>query len=325
MLALSAQALSQRGHDIVLVVAPGAPRYATDREELRALADGLGCRFLAVPNLSDAETMAALAQSGAEVAISVNWPTIVPPAVLELFSHGVLNAHAGDLPRHRGNATIAWAILTGEPEVVLTIHRMDAGLDSGPVFAKRACAITENTYVGDVYAFCERTAPELFSEVVDGLARGALQPTPQPGAPASSLRCHPRTPEDGWIDWSQDAVALARLVRASAQPFGGAYTALGDERLTVWRARAEPLASEHLGVPGQVVELRDDSGAVAVLTAAGVLVLARVQSGQGPVVPATELLRSTRLRLGIHLPTRLHELERRVAALERRLSRDVEP
>jgi methionyl-tRNA formyltransferase len=322
MLALAAQALHERGHEIVLVAVPGGPSYATDAEPLRALASRLNRTCLDVAHLAAPEALAALRAGDAEVAISVNWPTIVPDAVLQAFPHGVLNAHAGDLPRYRGNATLAWAILAGEPEIVLVVHRMDAELDAGPVFAKRACPIDDTTYIGDAYAFCERAVPELFADVVDGLEQGTLAPTPQPAEPAASLRCFPRTPEDGWIDWSQDAVAIARLVRASAEPFDGAYTALGADHLTIWRARAEALPYAYVGVPGQVVQRRLASGEVGVLTASGILVLERVQAAGDAIVPAAELLRSTRLRLGIHVPTRLAELSRRVIALEQRLARE---
>lgn len=322
MLSAAARALAQHGHEVVLVVAPAGPQHAGDAGRMRALAEDLGCPFEVASDLGAASMLEAVAASGAEVGVSVNWPTIVPPPALAAFAHGLLNAHAGDLPRYRGNATIAWAILAGEPRVVVTVHRMDAGLDSGPVLAKRALALDASTYVGDVYARCEEVVPELFVEVLDGLAEGTLAAVAQPDEPAAGLRCFPRTPADGWIDWAQDAPMLARLVRASAEPFDGAFTALGGERLTIWRARAEPLAYAHLGVPGQVVELRRAGGEVAVLcgSRSGVLVLERVARGAGtPPVAATDVLTSTRTRLGLHVPTALGDLERRVAALEGRI------
>lgn len=320
MLLRAARALHDHGHEVVLLLAPSGRHVDATAGHLRDLADELGCDFLGVPSLTLPDALAALAGSGAEVAVSVNWPTLVPTQVLELFPHGVLNAHAGDLPRHRGNATISWAILTGEPQVVVTIHRMDAGLDSGPVLAKRPCPLDASTYVGDVLAFCERVVPELFVEVVAGLAGGTLQPMPQPEEPGSSLRCFPRTPADGWIEWPQDAESLARLVRASAEPFEGAYTVAGGDRLAVWRAHAEQLPYPSLGVPGQVIELRKAAGEVAVLTGSGVLVLERVQTpNSGPVAPV-EVLKSTRLRLGLHLPTVVADLSHRLAGLERRLA-----
>ena len=320
MLAAAARALHEHGHAVVLVATPGGPRDDADTSAFRALADELACPFVATPDLGAPEALAAIARSGAEVGVSVNWTMLVPPQAFAQFAHGVLNAHAGDLPRYRGNATIAWAILADEREVVLTVHRMDEGLDSGPVCAKRSFPLDASTYVGDVYAWCERAVPELFVEVLDGLEAGTLTPVAQPTEPGAGLRCFPRTAADGWIDWSRDAVALARLVRASAEPFGGAFTALDGHRLTIWRAHAEPLAYDHLGVPGQVVELRASTGEAAVLTGDGALVLERVALGDGEPVAAAQRLTSTRARLGLHAPTVLEDLLRRVAALERRLS-----
>lgn len=322
MLSSAARALHEHGHTVVLVAVPDGPRDAADTSVFRELAQELSCPFLAASDLGAPQALATMARTGAEVGVSVNWTTLVPPQALQLFTHGVLNAHAGDLPRFRGNATIAWAILAGERRVVLTVHQMDEGLDSGPVLGKRSCPLDEATYVGDVYAWCEQTVPEMFVEVLDGLADGTLAPVAQPECDGAELRCFPRTPADGWIEWSQDAAALARLVRASAEPFEGAYTALGSDRLTIWRAHAEPLSFDHLGVPGQVVELRAATGEVAVLTGAGGLVLEWVGLGERGPVPAAELLRSTRVRLGLHVPSMLDDLLRRVAVLERRLSEE---
>jgi methionyl-tRNA formyltransferase len=321
MLSAAARALREHGHEVVLVVAPAGPQHAAEAARMRALARDLVCPFEVSADLGAPAALAAVAASGAEVGVSVNWPTIVPPPALSAFARGVLNAHAGDLPRYRGNATIGWAILAGEPSVAVTVHRMDAGLDSGPVLAKRALALDDATYVGDVLAWCEEVVPQLFVEVLDGLAGGTLAAVAQPDALAAGLRCFPRTPADGWIEWAQDAALLARLVRASAEPFDGAFTAVAGQRLTIWRAHAERLPYEHLGVPGQVVELRRGSGEVAVLCGAGsgVLVLERVAlGGGGTPVAATDVLSSTRTRLGLHVPTALDDLVRRVATLEGR-------
>jgi methionyl-tRNA formyltransferase len=316
MLLDAIRAVSESGHQVVLVAsAPEAGGDPVTPAAFRAVAEELGCTYVDSPSLDAADGDASLRAAAADVAISVNWPTVIPPQALAAFPHGVLNAHAGDLPRFRGNATPNWAILAGEPEVVVTIHRMDEGLDSGPILCQRRFPLDDSTYVGDVYAFSERVVPEMFMEALDGLEQGTLAAMPQPSDPAARLRCLPRMPQDGWIDWSRDAVSLARLVRASAEPFAGAFTSLGTQRLVVWRAHAEELAYAHLGVPGQVAEVRA-TGEVAVLTGDGILVLERVQAEEQPAGgPPAELLRSTRMRLGVSVPAlldRLDELERRL-------------
>jgi UDP-4-amino-4-deoxy-L-arabinose formyltransferase/UDP-glucuronic acid dehydrogenase (UDP-4-keto-hexauronic acid decarboxylating) len=209
------------------------------------------------------------------------------------FQYGILNAHGGDLPRYRGNAPFAWALLNGEQMAGITIHRMDDGLDTGPVFLKRFIPITSDTYIGDLYRELAAAVPAMFVEAVADIERGR-QPSPQTGP---SLRGYPRRPSDAEIGWRCSAEHLARLVRASAEPFGGAYTCLGDQRLTIWRARPAEWAEAFSAVPGQVLA-RDPSGAVAIAAGVGVLEITEVQVANGPRVSPASIIRSLRTRLG---------------------------
>jgi UDP-4-amino-4-deoxy-L-arabinose formyltransferase/UDP-glucuronic acid dehydrogenase (UDP-4-keto-hexauronic acid decarboxylating) len=291
----SVASLVAAGHEIVLVAtASAAPEYRVDEQTFEALGRDLGVPFLSDVRLE--EHLDVIRACGAEVAVSVNWPTLVPRDVLDAFPLGVVNAHAGDLPRFRGNAAPNWAIITGEPQVAATLHLMDEGLDSGPILARRTHPLEEDTYIGDVYAFLDEAFPALFVEVVGGLADRSLEAVPQPADPSLSLRCLPRRPQDSELDWALPARQLARIVRASAEPFAGAFSTLDGTRLTVWRARAEEPPGLLLGVAGQVVERRSESGEVTVLTGEGVLVLGEVEL-DGRRVPATDVLGSTRLRL----------------------------
>jgi methionyl-tRNA formyltransferase len=271
----------QAGHECVHVAtAPAAPEYDVGPDDFAALARRLGASF------------GELEPRGAEIAISVNWPALIPGDVRARFPGGILNGHAGDLPRFRGNAAPNWAILLGERRVVATVHEMADELDAGPILVQRALEIDESTYIGDVYAFLERTFPALFAEALDGLEVGTLGPRPQAGEP---LRCYPRRPEDGELDWRLGAVALARLVRASAEPFAGAYGWLEGERTTVWRAHAAPLREPSAGICGQVIARRPETGEVDVLTGDGRLVLEEVETAAGRL-PAAEAIRSLRAR-----------------------------
>jgi UDP-4-amino-4-deoxy-L-arabinose formyltransferase/UDP-glucuronic acid dehydrogenase (UDP-4-keto-hexauronic acid decarboxylating) len=287
-------ALRKAGHDIVLIAtAPAATEYGIGERDFELLAHEIGCRYIGTGPLNAAH----LRELGAEAAVSVNWPTLLPAEVLGSFRHGVINAHAGDLPRYRGNACPNWAILTGEPRVVLTLHRMSEALDAGPVLLKKPFALDERTYIGDVYEFLAKAIPQAFVEAIDGLARGTLKPAPQDPDPSKSLRCFPRRPEDSELAWARPASDLARVVRASAEPFAGAYTHLEGRKLVVWRARAAELPYAWLGVPGQVAAIDAATGEVTVLAGRGVLVIEEAAVGERRGKPAT-LIRSTRARLG---------------------------
>jgi methionyl-tRNA formyltransferase len=317
MLYESVGACLRAGHEAVLVAtSPAAPEYDVRERDFEALAAELNCSYFCATRLDSPQQLALLREARAEVAISVNWPTRIGAPARAQFTHGVVNAHAGDLPRYRGNACPNWAILEGEERVVLSLHVMADELDAGPLLAQRALPLKASTYIRDVYDFLERTVPELFAEVLTGLEQGTAKPREQPRDPRLSLRCYPRRPEDGEIEWSHGAERIARLVRATAEPFAGAFGWLEDTKVTIWRARAEPLPQPSLGMPGHVVEIGGHAGEVAVLTGAGLLVLETVERGSSGRMRAADVITSTRQRF----VGRLAALEGRLRALEERVA-----
>jgi methionyl-tRNA formyltransferase len=291
--------LTAVGHDIVsIVTCQAAPEYGVREEHFEALAQEVDAEFLLTQTINGPEAIALLARGHADVAVSVNWISIVHEEACSIFPHGILNAHAGELPRYRGNAPVAWAILQGESRVGISIHRMTPGeLDSGPIIRMDFFPLSETTYVGHVYQHLERRVPELFVEALAGLAAGTIVPCPQPMDPAKALRCYPRRPEDAFIDWRQSTKAIERLVRASAEPFSGAYTLFQGDRLIIWRARGEAWPCPSLSIPGQVVSRDGRTGEVGVATADGIIVMEEVGRQTTRCAPAT-LIKSLRDRLG---------------------------
>jgi UDP-4-amino-4-deoxy-L-arabinose formyltransferase/UDP-glucuronic acid dehydrogenase (UDP-4-keto-hexauronic acid decarboxylating) len=183
---------------------------------------------------------------------------------LTTFPLGVLNAHAGDLPRFRGNACPNWAILTGEPHVGLCVHRMVPELDAGPVFLRDRLALDDDTYIGDVYAWLERRIPEMLAAAIDGLSDNTLAPVPQPDDPALVLRAYPRRPEDSRIEWAWPRRRVLAMVRASSRPFSGAFAYLeGERKLIIWRAAQITSPGEILAAPGQVCDRLEGDPAIA--------------------------------------------------------------
>jgi UDP-4-amino-4-deoxy-L-arabinose formyltransferase/UDP-glucuronic acid dehydrogenase (UDP-4-keto-hexauronic acid decarboxylating) len=317
----AAKASMARGHALCLVgTAAPSPEYTAGERDFAALAQAAGCPFFIESQKPAPEVAGLIEASGAEVAISVNWPRLMRHELRSRFLHGVINAHAGDLPRYRGNACPNWAILNGEPEVVVTLHRMDDGLDSGPVLARRRLPIGDDTYIGDIYRMLNEAIPALFADLLDALQSGRAVEQAQPLDPSLALRCFPRRESDSEIDWSRAALDVARLVRASAEPFAGAYSWLDGRRVRIWRARAATLPYRWSGVPGQVAEIGAD--AVAVLCGEGVLLLEEIQIEGAGRAPAGRAIRSTRMRFGVDRDKDIAVLARRVADLEARLGKD---
>ena len=257
LLLRTAQLLSDVGHEIGLVGTCRAEAfYRTDEAAFEAFAEEVGAAFFNDARINAPERIADLRRSGCEIGVSVNWLTVLREEACAAFPRGVLNAHAGDLPRFRGNACPNWAILMGEPHVGLCIHQMEPGeLDSGAVFLRDRYPLDATTYIGDVYAWLERRIPEMFRETIERLERGTIEAIPQPTDPNAALRCHPRRPEDARIWWREDAETISRLVRASSQPFDGAYCFLEGERRVTDLERPQSLCRRHpfLAIPGQVL------------------------------------------------------------------------
>jgi len=246
--------LHAAGHELTFIwTAEAEPFYAAPAEDFQALANRLNlpCRVSARLNTADARAL--LAASRSDLAVSINFPGLIGPEILELFPGGILNAHAGDLPRYRGNACPNWAILNGEERVGLTIHQMAPQLDAGPIIMKDYLPLTSETYIGDIYAWLERRIPEMFLAAVNGLADNSLRPQPQPDDPRLALRVFPRRPEDGLINWAAPAETVMRVVRANSRPFAGAFTRLeGQRKVVIWRARPWDPGYAYCAVPGQV-------------------------------------------------------------------------
>ena len=310
--------LAQAGHEPVLIgTAPPVPEYGVGEADFERVARKYGCAYFADPDINTRRYADLALTSGAQVAVSINWPILLGARIRSCFEHGVVNAHPGDLPRYRGNACPNWAILNGEDRVVVTLHRMEDGLDDGPILLQDEITLTADTYIGDVYRELDTLVPRLFTELLDRLSHGTLIPKGQDTNPAVSLRCYPRHPRDGLIDWRQPAGELAALVRASAEPFAGAYTYLDGRLLRIWRARQAEMPFPWLGVPGQVAQRTTATGEVTVLCGQGVLAIEEVQvEGGDERVAAARAIRSTRTRLGAGLEERLGGVEQRLAALE---------
>ena len=300
MLLRAIELLLERGHEVTLVATCRARAGAhVLPSEFASLAETLSAEFIESQRLDTPDALAAIRRSGAELAVSIDWVGLLPASVCEAFPSGILNLHAGDLPRYRGNSPIAWAILAGEDRIGVTVHLMDAEeFDSGPIVCKSYYPIDSSTYMHHVFEFVEVEGPRLLAEAVDGIAAGRVRLVPQDSVGLEVLRCYPRTAADGQIDWSASAEHIVRLVRASSEPYAGAFTYFEGHLTRVWRARWQPWREPSCAVPGQCVSRDLNSGEVGIASGNGVVVLEEVQLEGGQRVASADVIRSTRARLG---------------------------
>ena len=161
---------------------------------------------------------------------------LLPQSVLDLAPLGAVNLHPSLLPHYRGRAALNWAILRGERQIGLSAHFVDDGVDCGDIIAQRTFVLHEHEDVGDALLRLYPMYEELSLEVVSAFRNGTIHRTPQ--APGKWPIWPRRRPEDGLIDWSGDADSIVNLVRAVARPFSGAFSWMGSDKITIWKARA---------------------------------------------------------------------------------------
>jgi methionyl-tRNA formyltransferase len=246
----------------------------------RALALGLPVRQPAT--LTEQAAAAELAALAPDVMVVVAYGLLLPPAILGIPRLGCLNVHASLLPRWRGAAPVARAILAGDVRTGVCIMRMEAGLDTGPVMLRRETAIGARETAGELESRLAEEGGLAIVAALDVLASGRVVFEPQDGSQATWAA--KLTKADARLDWRETAAQLERRVRAF-NPRPVAETTLDGAQLRIHEAEVAPAG--HGPVPGTV--LRADAAGIAVMTGEGALVLRRVQLPGRRVVTAVEL------------------------------------
>jgi methionyl-tRNA formyltransferase len=284
-------------HRVVAVITrPDRPagrgqRMAAPPVKRRALAAGIP--VLQPPRLRDPEWPERLGGLGAEVAVVAAFGQILPPALLEAPRHGSINVHASLLPRYRGAAPIAWAIIRGEAETGVTTFRMDAGMDTGPLLLQEATPIGPEETAGELAARLAELGARVLIRTLDGL--DALAPRAQNHSQATLA---PRlTKEDGRLRLTESARDLANRVRG-CNPWPGAALMTPTGRLLVWRTVALPHPTS--AAPGTLVP-GGPAGALCIATGQGLLLPLEVQPESRKAMPWEDFLRGARLGAGTRL------------------------
>jgi methionyl-tRNA formyltransferase len=221
------------------------------------------------------ETLELLRGLALDALVVVAYGLILPPAALTSPRLGCINIHASLLPRWRGAAPIQRALLAGDTKTGVTIMRMDAGLDTGPMLARREMDLRPQDTAKTVHDRLASLGAQLIGDTLDALNEGRVREVPQPSDGVTYAEKVNKT--EALIDWQQDAMQVSRRVRAF-NPWPVAETRFNGAQLRIWDAEVRD------------AEVRDagghDRAAPATATAAG----ATAGSGAAPgtVLAATD-------------------------------------
>lgn len=242
---------------------------------VKTLALELGIPVIQPEKLRQPEALEQLRAWSPDVIVVAAFGQILRQDVLDLPPFGCINVHASLLPRWRGAAPINAAILHGDGETGITIMKMDAGLDTGPILSQRAVRIAPDETAGSLFAKLSRLGADLLLDTLPGYLAGEIEPRPQPeeGVTYASML----KKEEGRLDFSRPAKELERRIRAF-NPWPGTYFEWDGNLLKVHRAGSSSSLRRGSG-PGKVREGQRliVDGLPAVGTSEGLLVLEEVQ------------------------------------------------
>jgi methionyl-tRNA formyltransferase len=224
-----------------------------------------------------------------DLLVVVAYGLILPAAVLQIPRLGCINIHASLLPRWRGAAPIQRSLLAGDSSTGVTIMRMEAGLDTGPMLASRRTDITELDSAGSLHDRLAAMGAELMVETLPAIASATVRESPQPGQGVTYADKIDKA--EARIDWSLDAQRIWRQVRAF-DPWPVAETRYAGQQLRVWKAQL--LEGQTQGSQAGSVLSATEQG-IDVACGQGILRILRLQLAGRKPLSAGDFLKGQRL------------------------------
>jgi methionyl-tRNA formyltransferase len=268
---------------------PAGRGLALSESPVKKLAAARGVRVVQPASLKDAGVAKELELLRPDIIVTAAFGLIFPQSLLGLPPRGAVNVHASLLPRWRGAAPIQRALLAGDKETGVSIMQMDAGLDTGPVLLREAITILGSDTAGTLSDRLADLGGKLAVRLLDALEGGALHAVPQP---TEGVTYAPKLARDEFrLDWSQDAAAVDRRVRAF-NPWPGAAARVRGVEVKIWScavAAGEAQAGEVLSA---------DADGLCIACGRGALRVTELQRAGGKRLRAADFLRGFPLAAG---------------------------
>ncbi|WP_429036665.1 methionyl-tRNA formyltransferase [Aeromonas media] len=284
-------ALLSSDHEVVAVYTqpdkPAGRGQKLTASPVKALALAHDLPVYQPTSLRNEEAQAELAALGADLMVVVAYGLILPKAVLDTPRLGCLNVHGSLLPRWRGAAPIQRAIWAGDSETGVTIMQMDVGLDTGAMIRKVSCTIASDETSASLYDKLAELGPQALVDTLNAMAAGHTTAEVQDDALANYAQ--KLSKEEARIDWSMEAVAIERCIRAF-NPWPISWFEVAEQTIKVWQATV--IDSDH-GQPVGTL-LKADKQGIDVATGKGVLRLLTLQPPGKKAMSVPDLLNSRR-------------------------------
>lgn len=265
-------------------------------DDIRSLTETSGHRFIEARNVAKGAAKAFWQQNSVDLMLMVNWRYIVPAEVYSRAGRGCYVFHDSLLPKYRGFSPTVWAMVNGERKTGVTLFRVAEDFDAGDVVDQVCVTVGKNDAIGTVVQNVSLKYLDVLERNFANLLDGTVVCYPQ-NHDEATYTCK-WTPADAQIDWRKGSHDIYNLIRATSQPYPGAFTYWQGRKLTIWVAELATSPRRYVSnAPGRVVDSHAN-GAVTVLTGDGIILVRTVQPEGDEQVDAASILKPPSTTLG---------------------------
>lgn len=294
----SLEALLQSDDQVVGVVSqPDRPKGRGQQlvaPPVKLVAERAGIPILQPLKIRTPEFLQALSAWRPDLIAVAAYGRILHTPILRLPPMGCVNVHGSLLPKYRGAAPVQWAVINGETKTGITTMLMDEGMDTGPMLLQDQLEITPDDTAGTLALRLAELGGRLLVKTITQLKARSVTPTKQDDAQATMAPLLKK--EDGLIDWTMTATALAHRVRGLS-PWPGAYTFFGEERWNIGKAVSNVGVTTE--TPGTIVAVNKQ--AIVVATGDGLLDILEIQTANSKRMSVGQFVAGHRVTAGMRV------------------------
>ena len=210
-------------------------------------------KHVKVENINDNQNVYLLKTIKPDIILVMGWSQIIKDDILKIPSIGIVGSHPTELPKYRGRAPIPWTILKELKKSALTFFWMDKGTDSGDILDQEIFSIEENEDATSLYSKITDLGKKMILRNLESIEQGVINKRKQDGSKFVEY-WDKRTPDDGKITWSCSSNDIYKLIRATTNPYPGAFTFFRNRKLKIWKAL---LTTKISSKAGQIIEINN--------------------------------------------------------------------
>ncbi len=227
------------------------PRFDKLDPILEKLSTKIGCKFEICQNINSSENLTKLASYQLDLLVSMSFNQIMKSGFIATARYGVINCHAGALPKYRGRNVLNWALINGEKELGITVHYVDEGIDTGDIINQVLLPITpKDNYATLLKKSYSKCAELLIKSVLEIKSRTANR---KPQILTDGFYCSRRREGDEWIDWNWSSSRVHNFIRGISDPGPGATFAIGEQVFSTHHSVLVENPVNYIGTSGEII------------------------------------------------------------------------